>query len=153
MKRAVLFACAAALVILASGKIVKAFNPQPDPPGGFGMIGIVSGEIMQINVINIENDEFPPDPCRVQLRFFDGAGNVLKEQIFSIKPRQAASLQITAPVTTSVQRAEIHPVVLLTSNEPVGCNAIGDVEVFDATTGRTSFVVNPIYISLPAVQK
>jgi len=153
MKRAVLFACAALLVVLASGKIVKAFNPQPDPPGAFGMIGITSGETMQLNVVNVEINGVPPDPCRVQLRFLDAAGNALKQQVVSLKPRQAASLQISGPVTTSAQRAEIHPVVLLTENEPAGCSAIGTVEVFDSTTLRTSLVVNPIYIALPAVQK
>jgi hypothetical protein len=151
MKRALALAVAALLVILATGRIVKAFNPQPDPPALFGMIGITPGETMQLNIVNVELPGIPPGPCRVTLRFLNSSGVVLKQQVISVKPTQAASLTLTGAEAGSGFRSEIHPALLLTSNETVGCSAIGSVEVFNSTTGETSLLAHPIYVNLPPV--
>lgn len=152
MKRVVLFACAALLVVLASGKIVKAFNPQPDPPAIFGMIGITPGETMQLNIVNVQVNGIPPGPCRVTLRFLSSEGRTLKQQIVTVKPTQAASLTLTGAEAGGAFRNEVHPALLLTSTETPGCSAIGSVEVFNTSSGETSLLAHPIYITLPAVQ-
>jgi hypothetical protein len=150
MKRALALAAATALVILASGRIVKAFNPQPDPPALFGMIGITPGETMQLNIVNVEINGLPPGPCRVTLRFLNSDGRVLKQQIVSVKPTQAAALTLTGAEAGGGFRSEVHPALLLTSTETPGCSAIGSVEVFNTSTGQTSLVAHPIYVTLPA---
>jgi len=136
-------------MFLAGAKIVKAFNPQPDPPALFGMIGITPGETMQLNIVNAEFPQIPPGPCRVTLRFVNSSGVVLKQQTVTVKPAQAASLKITGAEAGGAFRNEIHPVLAVPATEATGCSAIGSVEVFNSTTGQTSIFAHPIYISLP----
>ena len=64
MKRAFTIIGAALLVVLVTGGIVKAFNPQPDPPALFGMVGITPGETMQLNIVNVQSREFRPIRAR-----------------------------------------------------------------------------------------
>jgi len=149
MKRTVAIAAAALLVIVASGRIAKAFNPQPDPPALFGMVGITPDETIQLNIVNVDLPGIPPGPCKVTLRFLNTAGVVLKQQVITVKPTQATSMTLTGAEAGGTFRSEVHPALLLTQNEGVGCSAIGSVEVFNTSTGVTSLVENPTYISLP----
>ena len=64
MKRSLVVAGAALLVVLVTGRIVKAFNPQPDPPALFGMIGITPVDTMQLNIVNVELSGVPPGPLQ-----------------------------------------------------------------------------------------
>jgi hypothetical protein len=152
MKRALAIAGAALLVVMVSGKIVKAFNPQPDPPGIFGMIGITPEDTLQLNIVNVQIAGFPPDPCDVTLRFLNSSGVILKQQTLTVKTKQAASFTITGAEAGGGFRNEVHPVLLLTSNEAPGCSAIGSAEVFNTVSGETSLFANPIYITLPATR-
>src|SRR6185369_8589557 len=56
--------------------VIRGFNPQPDPPGDFGIVGVTSGQTIRINAIHVEdpNSEFPPGPCRVELTFHNADG-------------------------------------------------------------------------------
>lgn len=151
MKRALVIAVAALIVFVAGAKIVKAFNPQPDPPALFGMMGITPGETMQLNIVNVQLSQLPPGPCRVTLRFVNSSGGILKQQTVTVKPTQAASLKITGAEAGGAFRNEIHPVLAVPATEATGCSAIGSVEVFNSTSGQTSILAHPIYISLPPV--
>lgn len=134
------------LLLVAGGRIMKAFNPQPDPPGVWGMIGITPSDTMRLNVVNMELAGAPPDPCKVSLRFLDSSGTILKQQTLTIKPTQAASLDLTGLEAGAGFRTEVHPVLIVPSNEPVGCSAVGSAEVFNTNSGETSLLVQPIYI-------
>jgi hypothetical protein len=49
----------------------RAFNPQPDPPGRYTMVGIVRGQSIRINASNLDADEFfigDTAPARLELR-------------------------------------------------------------------------------------
>jgi hypothetical protein len=143
-----------AAVLLGLGALsrtVGAFNPQPDPPG-FGMVGIAEGQTARINVVNLGNvdPQLPPDPCRVELQFFDAAGNPIAAGRARVKPGQAASLDYVASfapadvVTGAVApaRAEIRPAVNTdTGVLPTQCRA--SVEIFDNSTGRTAVFIPP----------
>ncbi len=72
---------AAAITLTATGiaRQVGAFNPQPDPPGRYALIGLLRGQTARVNVYNARNLEaladgsvrtVPPDPCKVTVRFF-----------------------------------------------------------------------------------
>jgi hypothetical protein len=144
--------CAAVLLGLgALSRTAGAFNPQPDPPG-FGMVGIAEGQTARLNVVNLGNadPQSPPDPCRVELQFFDADGNPIAGSRVRVKPGQAASLDYVATfvptnvVTDAVTpaRAEIRPAV----NTDTGllapqCRAT--VEIFDNSTGRTAVFIPP----------
>ena len=137
------------IAMLAGGvKLLKGFNPQPDPPGVWGMMGVTPSDTIRINVVNMQFGGVPPDPCKVTMRFLDPSGRILEQQLFTVSPTQAASLDYT-PVGVGNFRLEVHPVVSMTSNEPAGCNAIGSVEVFNTSSGETTVFAHPIYISLP----
>ena len=152
MKRAFAITCAALLVVLVTGGIVKAFNPQPDPPALFGMIGITPEDTMQLNIVNVELSGAPPDPCKVTLRFLDGRGGILKQQVVTVQPTQAASLTITGAEAGGAFRNEIHPVLVVPPSEATGCSAIGSVEVFNTTSGETTLFAHPMNITLPATR-
>jgi hypothetical protein len=117
------------------------------------MVGITPEETLQLNIVNIQQVGAPPDPCRVTLRFLNSSGIVLKQAVVTVKPREAASLKLTGAETGTTFRSEVHPVLLVPANEPTGCSALGSVEVFNTSTGQTSLLVHPIYLSLPAAQR
>ena len=145
-------AVATAVFLLAAGaRIMRGFNPQPDPPGVWGMIGITPSDTLRLNIVNMQFPTVPPGPCNVTLKFLNTSGRVLKQQTLTVNTTQAASLDITGVEAGAGFRTEVHPVLAVPSNEPVGCSAIGSVEVFNTNSGETTLYAHPIYISLPAV--
>src|ERR1041384_4364242 len=85
----------ALVVLLAAGAAAGgarsrkawAFNPQPEPPGRWGMFGIVEGQTARVSVVNTSGDpRVPPGPCRVVLAFVDASGEVLKESRRALRP-------------------------------------------------------------------
>jgi hypothetical protein len=138
---------AGAVVLLVSGaRLMKAFNPQPDPPALFGMIGVTPADTMQINVVNVDIAGIPPGPCKVNMRFLDNAGNILKQQVVTVKPTQAASLDLTGIEAGGGFRTEVHPALIMSSSNGVGCSPVGSVEVFNSNSGETTLLAHPIYI-------
>ena len=141
---------AAALLLLAAGaRVMKGFNPQPDPPGVWGMIGITPSDTLRLNIVNMEFSGVPPGPCNVTLKFLDSSGAILKQQTLAVKPTQAALLDITGLEAGGGFRTEVHPVLAVPSNEPTGCSAVGSVELFNTNSGETSIFAHPIFITLP----
>ena len=143
-----LVAVAAIILLTGSYKLLKAFNPQPDPPGVWGMIGVTPSDTIRLNVVNMQFSGFPPDPCKVTLKFLDSTGKILEQQNLTINSTQAVSLDYT-PVGVASFRTEVHPVVSVPANESTGCSAVGSVEVFNTASGETIAYANPIYIPLP----
>jgi hypothetical protein len=157
-------AIAIALVtMLATGAIwesrrARAFNPQPDPPGRYTMVGIVRGQSIRINASNIAPTDVnaPPDPCRVRLAFLDADGNPLTNprtgeamgRTLTLQNGQSAFLHLNADEfstgDTTAERVQLRPVfrsVTLNSNghtPPDPC--VPSVEVIDNATSKTSFV-------------
>jgi hypothetical protein len=145
-----LIVAASVILLLAAGaRILKGFNPQPDPPGVWGMIGITPSDTMRLNIVNMEFGGVPPGPCNVTLKFLNGSGVVLKQQAISVKPTEAASLDLTGLEAGGGFRTEVHPVLAVPSNEPTGCSAVGSVEVFNTNSGETSLFAHPLFITLP----
>lgn len=138
------------LALMAGSKMMKAFNPQPDPPGVWGMIGVTPSDTMRLNVVNMTFAGFPPDPCNVTLKFVNSNGAVLKQQTLTIKSTQAAFLDLTGVEAGGGFRTQVHPVLSMPASEPTGCSAIGSVEVFNTASGETNFVAHPLFITLPA---
>src|SRR5882724_1236213 len=99
MKTSVLFGA-----VLLSFSQALAFNPQPDPPG-FGMFGIVPGETMRLNVANpdVASGKQIPPPCRVELSFVDGAGNLLVPAVQQpLRAGESAHIDVNADRLISV---------------------------------------------------
>ena len=70
----------------------------------------------------------------------------------TIKPTQAASLDLTGFEAGGGFRNEVHPVLTVPSNEATGCSAVGSVEVFNTNSGETTLFAHPMYITLPAAK-
>ena len=153
----------ALVAMLAAGAIwevrrARAFNPQPDPPGRYTMVGIVRGQSIRINASNIApaDPNSPPDPCRVRLAFMDADGTVLTNprtgeavgRTVTLERGQSTFLHLDADEfftgDTAPARLELRPVfrsVSLNSNgqtPPDPC--VPSVEVIDNATSKTSFV-------------
>lgn len=132
---------------------LRAFNPQPDPPR-FGMVGIAEGQTARLNLVNLippGPPDVPPDPCRAELQFLDGDGNVVASRRVQLEAGHAAFLDFTpafVPINTNGDastplRAEIRASVNVgVGGIPPGpCRAT--LEIFDNTTGRTSVFTPP----------
>jgi hypothetical protein len=128
--------------ILWTAQMVRAFNPQPDPPG-FGAIGIIQSQTMRLKVVMHNPPDDKTASCDVQLKFSDAAGRVLKQDNRIILPDQITFLDISAADLRGAgfdgSRGELLPAVL----PAVGCRVIPTVEVFDSLTGKTEVFANP----------
>lgn len=153
----------AMVTLLAAGAIwevhrVRAFNPQPDPPGRYSMVGIVRGQSIRINASNIAptDPNSPSDPCRVRLGFMDGDGNPLINprtgeavgRTLTLQNGQSAFLHLNADEfstsDTTAARLQLRPVFRSVSLNSTGQAppdpCVPSVEVIDNATSRTSFV-------------
>jgi hypothetical protein len=81
-----LLSVAGAALILAGGvAVLRAFNPQPDPPKVFGILGITAADVIRLNVTNVAPDlGLIPSPCRIRFGFVNAAGAVLKSADVSV---------------------------------------------------------------------
>ena|SRR5438445_780609 len=128
--------------ILWTAQMVRAFNPQPDPPG-FGAIGIIQSQTMRLKVVGLHNPPgYKTESCAVQLNFSDASGRMLKQDNRIILPDQITFLDISAADLRGAgfdgSRGELLPAVL----PAVGCRVIPTVEVFDTLSGKTEVFAN-----------
>jgi hypothetical protein len=149
--------------MLAAGAIwevrrARAFNPQPDPPGRYTMVGIVRGQSIRINASNIAptDSNLPPDPCRVRLGFVDADGNPLTNprtgeavgRTVTLQNGQSAFLHVNADEfstgDTAPVRLQLRPVFRSVTLNPNGQlppdPCVPSVEVINNATSRTSFI-------------
>jgi hypothetical protein len=159
MKKILLFALMSGVLAVESA---HAFNPQPDPPG-FGLIGLTASETLRLNVSNITAagpQKSPPDPCKVEITFLDGAGVELLPAVqITLKPGTSTSVDLNgADITRGVtgvdstnavvlSRVEVHPVIKIIPNArdaqfpPGPC--VSTIELIDNQTGRTFLTSGP----------
>ena len=157
---------AAIVGAVAWGAGVRAFNPQPDPPG-FGMIGISYGQTLRLSVVNTGGllSAFPPDPCRVQMGFLDGEGYFVRKaggregdtanlarKAGRLDPGQSMFLDL-ASVEVMLDGSGRLQVRAAWSNNGIGrfppgpCRA--SLEMIDMATGRTSFALQGVELESP----
>jgi hypothetical protein len=146
--RRFVWAAAIAVLIAVGARVVRAFNPQPDPPGTYAMVGINPQETLRLFVVNISGTNgIPPGPCNVQLGFMDASGQVVKSTGGTLAPGQAGGLSITfAEVPTkgdaaAAGRVAVHPV--WDADVVNGCYAASSAEVFDSRLGTGHMHIAP----------
>jgi hypothetical protein len=103
----------------------------------FGMIGVVRGQTLQINVV-----AYPPVPCFAQLGFQNANGTPVGTTLnVTLQAGQSASLAINANTLTTVagQRVEVLPTVVPIAGIASSCQA--SAEIFDNILGITSVLV------------
>jgi hypothetical protein len=155
---------AAALIVTVAGILVwgsgvRAFNPQPDPPG-FGMIGISYGQTARLSVVNTAGllSGLPPGPCKVELGFLDDQGRFVRKaggrdgvdasepvrKAGRLEPGQSMTLDLSSNdvMLDGSGRMQVRAAWL---NAEVGkfppgpCRA--SLEMIETMTGRTSFAL------------
>jgi hypothetical protein len=90
----------AAVVAVASTTLVRAFNPQPDPPGdAYSLIGLVADQTIEVTVSNFDvpGRGIPPGPCDGSLTLYDVNGNVVKTQTFALAAGHSTLMSFTVP--------------------------------------------------------
>ncbi len=128
---------------------IVGFNPQPDPPKIFGQLGIVAGQTIRLNTVNVLDPgttAVPPGPCRVTLVLFGVDGAVLAHSSQLLQPGAATFLDFTLPTIANSIRTEVRADVTVESLSvrlvpPDPCRAT--LEVFDNTSGQTTAIQSP----------
>ncbi|PWU05483.1 MAG: hypothetical protein C5B51_14575 [Terriglobia bacterium] len=146
--RRLVWAAAVAALIVIGAKVVRAFNPQPDPPGSYAMVGINPQETLRLFVVNIGGTNgLPPDACNVQLGFLDPNGQLVKSTGGTLAPGQAGGLSITmaeAPPPkgdAAAARTAVRPI--WSADIANGCYAVSSAEVFDSRAGTGHMHIMP----------
>jgi hypothetical protein len=137
-------------LLIAWPFVVAAFNPQPEPPGRFGMVGLAFGQTARLNAVNLlpPDPVVPREPCQGTLGFLNsegqtfvdsGGGEIVKE--VSIGAGHAEFLDMPASeVVRRGRRVQFRAGLELRHAElpPDPClNIVATLEVFDDLTGRT----------------
>jgi hypothetical protein len=131
-------------VLVVAGLVaggVRAFNPQPEPPLWFGMVGLAQTQSAVLNVVltTPPDPNTPPDPmragCRLGLSFMDAqgrpfhdaAGNEVKK-VVELRGNVADSLRLRAgdAIPTGQLRAPIRALVSFPPDraEPPECRGL-----------------------------
>jgi hypothetical protein len=137
----------AIVAMVGFSRTTGAFNPQPDPPG-FGLVTLVTGQSIRINVVCSEHSvrtADAPEPCSGELMFHDAEGNTLSLQQVTLRPGQATSLEIT-PFREAGGPIGIDP-CWIPGPDNRG-HAIPSAEVFSSESGRTMLYLNPVVARL-----
>ena len=143
--------------------IVRAFNPQPEPPARFGMAGLALAQTARLNAVNVspppdDGRTDPPEPnCEVTLGFVDGNGQVFVDRSgremtgrASLGPGQAAYLDMRSGEVLGTERRVQFRAGLefflppVDPDMPDPCrNIVATLEIFDTFTGRTMVLYHP----------
>ncbi|HWF11032.1 MAG TPA: hypothetical protein VG297_21335 [Bryobacteraceae bacterium] len=138
---------ALALLLGSTALVVRAFNPQPDPPGFYALVGMNPFETVRLHVVNIGGTNgAPPDPCRVNMGFVNLAGQTVKSVATTLGPGQGASIDVTfnevaQPGLFASNRVAVRPVFYTVPPDP--CFAASSAEVFETATGQSRIYAIP----------
>jgi len=149
MKNVLAPAFAALTLALAAASPAQAFNPQPDPPGRWAMMGMVSDQTARLSVLAlpVARGGTRPPSCTVTLNFLDNDGNKLAEAAtLVLVPGKASFVDLKGSalrLPSRTDRAQFRADVSVLHNPPsdLPCEGVAaTVEIFD-DTGRTSLIV------------
>ena len=144
---------ALAIAALAVGSTMAgAFNPQPDPPKGLGLIGVVEGQTLRLNAVNIGlgGPDTSERRCRVSLGFADLEGNAIGDaENRELRPGAGgfADLRAAGIGNPDIRgRAQVRPVARVIGNPNTrDCRPVFSVELFGPEGAKTE-----VYIGDPS---
>ena len=139
----VLAAAAMAAVTVVS---VHGFNPQPDPPRVFGMVGITPYETARLNVVVLADGGAPATGCRIAFGYLTDEGRVIRQDLKTILPGHGAFFDLPGvealPPGPIKIRTAIRPLVevapVQATTDP--CHMTATFELFDNVTGKASII-------------
>ncbi|MET0622496.1 MAG: hypothetical protein ABW250_05920 [Pyrinomonadaceae bacterium] len=116
------------------------FNPQPEPPGDFhfGLLNVVRGQTTRVNVSNLGDADLPPGPCRADVTFYDGGGQVVGRETLWLAPGQTGMADFATTDMPAGWRGRIRAAVHVESTDGRSLPVVApSLEVFAADTGRS----------------
>ncbi len=144
---------AAAAVALSTSLPILAFNPQPDPPGIWSMMGMVAEQTARVSVHLWSERGTRANPCTVTVNFLDSYGNKLTEATtLVLLPAVLTAFELKGSdlrLPTRTERMQFRVNVQVLHNPPADrqCKGVfANVDIFDAATGRTNVLTNPSFI-------
>lgn len=151
-KRRTTWFAALAIMLGAGALLLHAFNPQPDPPKVFGILGITSADVLRLHVTNVGSAVgVPPGTCVAQIGFVNAAGQTIKTAEVKIADGHSASIALTFSEATgsdttgafdaATLQASVRPVINVAPPDP--CFTAVSTEIADAATGRTRVYAMP----------
>jgi len=132
---------AATVGALSYPGLIKAFNPQPDPPGTqrFAPLGVTANETGRLNWANTKFvGESSERPCAVTGRIFDSEGNLLAEETKLVRAGQTVFIEVTGVEALAGRdsvRTEIRAAV--SPGSAPSCQTASSFELIDNATART----------------
>ena len=133
-----------AFIVLSGALVLLGFFARPalavtlpDPPA-FGLVNLVPGESIRINVVCSLHGvgKAVPSTCTGDLMLHDADGNLLGSQTVTLAPGKSTSLAFDARAAA----VGIEPCWMPASGSS---RAIPSVEVFGTTSGQTTLFINP----------
>jgi len=173
MRPRMLCSIAAIVFVMVAG--VMHVEAQTTSGNALPAVSLAEGQNIQLNVMLPPDPILPPDPmnpdsCDVVLKFVDKNGDVFVDDTTApveatrnlekgeTKKLRLKGIDAFAP-PTSGKRVLVRPVVERTTTPaiPTDCNGVRvSIEVFDATTKKTEFVIvppDPILPPSPIVER
>ena len=148
MNKLIPLALATLTLALGTSTPALAFNPQPDPPGRWTMIGMVADQTARFSVLALPvARDAAVTSCTVTLNFLDNDGTKLAEaNTLTLLPGKARFIDLKGSLLrlgNNTERAQFRADVEVLHNPPgyVPCAGVAaTLEIFDAA-GRTTLVM------------
>jgi hypothetical protein len=136
---------------LPAAESLEAFAPQPvERLFDFSMFGATRGQTARLNaVFNVAPElrgRMTGARIEVELIFLDAKGNLLKQSVETLAPREGSSLELNIDsLAGGGNRFDLIPCirVLVGADIHVPIQVIGSVELVDNATGKTVLVMEP----------
>ncbi len=130
---------------------IRGFNPQPDPPGDWGIWGMAGGQVSRLTAtyVGLMSDTgFPPGPCDVALTIFNGDGTVVAARRVTVAPGETVALDLAAGALPTGVRRRLYASV--TSGGRAQGFLTGSIDVFDEASGKSTALFPAAVIESPA---
>ena len=138
--------CAVGVGILAFTERIEAQSTIPSvlPSAEFssGMVGLASGQTARLNVVNLGVPS--PLPCVLVLAFLDSDSKILKQMFVSVGSGKAAFMDLlNSGARIQIRGMGYNPLLSPEAAipQPLSCNLVPTLELFDTETGRTAVII------------
>jgi hypothetical protein len=145
LRRTVTLVSIAAVLLAGIAWSAQAFNPQPDIPLDYGLIGITATDVARFSVVSIDTPDLIDNPelrCGVVVTFLDAEGATLLSEEHQLRAGQGRSVDFRAADaglrTGRQERLSLRPTYALAERNE--CTLLPTLEILDARTMATRFV-------------
>lgn len=124
--------------LLSPGSI-RGFNPQPEPPGDFGITYLASMQVARVSAsyVDLPSERgLPPGPCRAVISFKGNGGEVLGRKEVTLAPGETIALDFAAGYMVGGVRRRLWATVTTDGNQQGFVTK--SLEIFDQASGQST---------------